>query len=286
MNKNSYIDLENSNSKPEENIESENLNKIKLKMEKMLKTYFKNEPSVLIYFIIEAEKKIEKIDFDSIIINKINLEIKSWKKYFTKNILIQISLEVLKSNNIQIKNLNSILNEFNYNNNINNNENYNKEKEQLNSTDINMDKINEINSTSELSENDDESLIFNNNTLSLENILKINVNKDKEINRKIKIGDRDEEQESSCNAEYFESINFLPLDEFKDIEMQINNSKNKENNNTNNINSDDNLTCNKKNCENDKNLRALDFLKRKTKNHLSDSFHYKLDEKNYFNEEK
>ena len=63
--------------------------------------------------------------------------------------------------------------------------------------------------------------------------MNLNVNKNKEKEkRKYNIINKDDELESSCDAEYFESINFLPLDEFQDIEMQ-NTTKDKENNTDN-----------------------------------------------------
>ena len=115
---------------------------------------------------------------------------------------------------------------------------------------------------------------------SLENILKINVNKDKEINQKSTFGDKEEELESSCNAEYFESTQFLPLDEFKDVEMQSN-SKDKENSNTDNISEDNSSSYNKKKNKSEKNFSAMEFLKRKTKNHFSNSFRNKKGEIKY-----
>lgn len=237
------------------------INKIKLKIEKILKEFFKEEPSQFIYYIIEDEKKIEKNELNTCEKNKIILEIKSWKKYNSKNSLIQLFLDVIKSNNIQSKNLNQILNELNYNNiNINNN---NKIFFAENNSDIKMKSI------SDLSENDEESLQFNSSFISLENILNINVNRGREEEKKSSNGEKDEENESSCNAEYYESTHFLPLDECKDIEMQMN-SKDKENNDRNNLKDKNNKNYNnKKNYENEKVFDDMDYLKKKTKNHIS-----------------
>ena len=245
-----------------ETSEYNDISKIKLKMEKMIKAFFKEEPSQFIYYLIDDEKNIEKIEQNAFEKNKIILEIKNWKKYYSKNSLIQLFLEVIKSNNIQSKNLNQILNELNYNNiNINNNNNNQIFFAESNS-DIKM------NSKSDLSENDEESVQFNSSFISLENILNINVNKGREEEKKSATGDKDEENESSCNAEYYESTHFLPLDECKDIEMQIN-SKDKENNNTNNIKDKNYRNYNKKKFENDKFFDDMDYLKKKTKNHIS-----------------
>ena len=98
--------------------EFNDINKIKLKIEKMLKTFFKEEPSVFIYYIINDEKKIEKNELNPFEKNRIILEIKNWKKYFSNSNIIELYLDVIKSNNIQSSNLNQILNEINYNNNF------------------------------------------------------------------------------------------------------------------------------------------------------------------------
>ena len=235
--------------------EFNDINKIKLKIEKMLKTFFKEEPSLFIYYIINDEKKIEKNELNPFEKNRIILEIKNWKKYFSNNNIIELYLDVIKSNNIQSSNLNQILNEINYNNNFFFAEN--------NNTDIKMQTI------SDQSDQDEESLQLSSSIISLENILNINVNKAPE-EKKSGSEKSDEEYESSCNAEYFESINFLPLDESKDIEMKIN-SKNKENNNMNNIRNEINMSYNKKNLENDKGFNAMEYLKKKTKtkSHIS-----------------
>ena len=124
-------------------------------------------------------------------------------------------------------------------------------------------------SISDLSENDEESLQFNSSFISLENILNINVNRGREEEKKSSNGEKDEENESSCNAEYYESTHFLPLDECKDIEMQMN-SKDKENNDRNNLKDKNNKNYNnKKNYENEKVFDDMDYLKKKTKNHIS-----------------
>ena len=278
MNKNPILYLGKIKPKSEESFKNDDPYKIQIKMEKIIKKYFKKEPSILIYFIIEDEKKIEKIDLDSIDKNKIKLEIKSWKKYFSKNSLIQIFLQVIKSNNIETQNLNQILKELNYIN-INEDKVLNQ-KGQKNSSELNTNKINNITSSTDLNENDEESLLLSGSIISLENILKINVNKDKDIIPKPGAPDKDEELESSCNAEYFESTNILPLDENKDIEMQIN-SKDKENSNTDNI-SEDNSSCyHKKKNGKEKNYSAMEFLKKKTKNHFSNSFRAKKGEIKY-----
>ena len=237
-----------------ETSEYNDISKIKLKMEKMIKALFKEEPSQFIYYLIDDEKNIEKIEQNAFEKNKIILEIKNWKKYYSKNSLIQLFLEVIKSNNIQSKNLNQILKELNYNNN-------NKFFFAENNSDHKMNLI------SDLSENDEESLQLNSSFISLENILNINVNRARE-EEKSENGDKDEENESSCDAEYYESTHFLPLDECKDIEMQIN-TKDKENNNTNNIRNKNNITYNKKNYESEKSLDAMEYLKKKTKSHIT-----------------
>ena len=239
-----------------ETSEYNDISKIKLKMEKMIKAFFKEEPSQFIYYLIDDEKNIEKIEQNAFEKNKIILEIKNWKKYYSKNSLIQLFLEVIKSNNIQSKNLNQILKELNYNNN-NNNKFFFAEN--------NSD--NKMNLISDLSENDEESLQLNSSFISLENILNINVNRARE-EEKSENGDKDEENESSCDAEYYESTHFLPLDECKDIEMQIN-TKDKENNNTNNIRNKNNISYNKKNYESEKSLDAMEYLKKKTKGHIT-----------------
>ena len=236
-----------------ETSEYNDISKIKLKMEKMIKAFFKEEPSQFIYYLIDDEKNIEKIEQNAFEKNKIILEIKNWKKYYSKNSLIQLFLEVIKSNNIQSKNLNQILKELNYNNN------------KFFFAENNSD--NKMNLISDLSENDEESLQLNSSFISLENILNINVNRARE-EEKSENGDKDEENESSCDAEYYESTHFLPLDESKDIEMQIN-SKDKENNNTNNIRNKNNITYNKKNYESEKSLDAMEYLKKKTKSHIT-----------------
>ena len=271
MLKNSFFDLEKTKPKLEGNLKNDELYKIKIKMEKMIKKYFKKEPSILIYFIIDDEKKIEKLDLDSMEKNKIKLEIKSMKKNFSKNTLIQKLLEVIKSNSIETQNLNQILKELNYIN-INEDKVLNK-KDQINSSEEKINKINNFSSLSESNENDEESLSLNNSTFSLENIIKINVNKDKNKNQKSVFGDKDEEFESSCNAEYYEST-IIPLDEFKDIEMQIN-SKDKENNNTDNISEENSSSYSKKNLGIDKHFSAMEFLQKKTKKHFSNTFHAK-----------
>ena len=237
-----------------ETSEYNDISKIKLKMEKMIKAFFKEEPSQFIYYLIDDEKNIEKIEQNAFEKNKIILEIKNWKKYYSKNNLIQLFLEVIKSNNIQSKNLNQILKELNYNNN-------NKFFFAENNSD------NKMNLISDLSENDEESLQLNSSFISLENILNINVNRARE-EEKSENGDKDEENESSCDAEYYESTHFLPLDECKDIEMQIN-TKDKENNNTNNIRNKNNISYNKKNYESEKSLDAMEYLKKKTKGHIT-----------------
>jgi hypothetical protein len=175
MNKNTVFCQGKTKPKSEESFKNDDPYKIKIKMEKMIKKYFKKEPSILIYFIIEDEKKIEKIDLDSIDKNKIKLEIKSWKKYFSKNSLIQIFLQVIKSNNIETQNLNQILKELNYIN-INEDKVLNQ-KGQKNSSELNTNKINNITSSTDLNENDEESLLLSGSIISLENILKINVNR-------------------------------------------------------------------------------------------------------------
>jgi hypothetical protein len=258
MNKYSYFDQKQINSDSEENYEYDPQHNIRLKMEKIIKLYFIKEPSLLIYFIIEDEKKIEKIDLNSIDKNKINLEIKNWKKILTKNSLIQNFLEVIKSNNIKDNNLNQILEEINYNNNI--------EENSLSQSDI------KINTSNEISENEEsESLFLDNSIISIENILNLNVNKNKEKEkRKYNIINKDDELESSCDAEYFESINFLPLDEFQDIEMQ-NTTKDKENN-TDNIKKGNKISNNRNKLGNEKNFSGMDFLKKKTKNSFSNNF--------------
>ena len=240
-----------------ETSEYNDISKIKLKMEKMIKAFFKEEPSQFIYYLIDDEKNIEKIEQNAFEKNKIILEIKNWKKYYSKNSLIQLFLEVIKSNNIQSKNLNQILKELNYNNN------------KFFFAENNSD--NKMNLISDLSENDEESLQLNSSFISLENILNINVNRARE-EEKSENGDKDEENESSCDAEYYESTHFLPLDESKDIEMQIN-SKDKENNNTNNIRNKNNITYNKKNYESEKSLDAMEYLKKKTKGHITNYFY-------------
>ena len=240
-----------------ETSEYNDISKIKLKMEKMIKAFFKEEPSQFIYYLIDDEKNIEKIEQNAFEKNKIILEIKNWKKYYSKNSLIQLFIEVIKSNNIQSKNLNQILKELNYNNN------------KFFFAENNSD--NKMNLISDLSENDEESLQLNSSFISLENILNINVNRARE-EEKSENGDKDEENESSCDAEYYESTHFLPLDESKDIEMQIN-SKDKENNNTNNIRNKNNITYNKKNYESEKSLDAMEYLKKKTKGHITNYFY-------------
>ena len=247
-------------------------------MEKMIKKYFKKEPSILIYFIIEDEKKIGKIDLDSIDKNKIKLEIKSMKKNLSKNSLIQRFLEVIKSNNIETQNLNQILKELNYIN-INEDKVLNQ-KDQNNSSNIKNNNINNITSSTVQNENEEESLLLSGSFFSIENILKINVNKEKDINQKSSLGDKEEELESSCNAEYFESTQFLPLDEYKDFEMQSN-SKDKENSNTDNISEDNSSSYKKKKLKNGKNYSAMEFLKKKIKNHFSKSFRVKKGEIKY-----
>ena len=266
--KSSFFDHEKFKQKTQESFHNDEPHKLKIKMENLVKKYFKKEPSILIYFILEDEKKIEKIDLNSIEKNKINLEIKSWKKKLSDNSLIQTFLEVIKSNNIQTQNLNQILKDLNY---ININEDFPQDqKDQNNSLNENINKITKGTSSSEQNENDEESSIFNNSMFSIENILNINVNKD--IKKKQEIGHIDKEEESSCNAEYFEST-VLPLDELKDFEMQSN-SKDKENNNTDNISEDNSSNYSKKN------LSAMEFLKRKTKNHFSKSYNVKKGEAN------
>lgn len=261
--KSSYSNQEKIKPNSEECLLYDDPYKIKIKMEKLLKKYFKKEPSILIYFIIEDEKNIEKYELNPIDKNKINLEIKSWKKKYTNNSLIQTFLEVIKSNNMQSQNLNQILKELNYN--IINNEDIepNEPKNKINEKN---GKINNITSTTEINDNDDESSLFDNSILSIENILNINNNRDIDICKKYGMTDKDEEPESSCNAEYFESTNYLPLDEFKDIEMQSN-SKDKENNNTDNMSEENSINYSKKN------LSGMEFLKKKTRKQLNDKFH-------------
>ena len=250
----SDLDQEKINSDSDESFSLDEKHKIKIKMENIIKQYFKKDPSLLIYFITEAEIKIEKIDMDSIAKNNIKLEIKSWEKNFEKKSLIQIFLEVIKTNKIQTQNLNQILNEINYNPSEDNSLNL---KQKINSIDDNSNTFPEINDI------DEESLCFN-SSISLENIKKINVNRD--IKGGPDIDDDNGDYESSCNAEYFESTNFLPLEELNDIEM-INNSKDKENNNTDNINS--NMKKSKKNLDSFKPFSAKEFLKNKIKNNFS-----------------
>ena len=264
MYKNSYFDLEKNKTKLEGNLKNDVPYKIKIKMEKMIKKYFKKEPSILIYFIIEDEKKIEKLDLDSMEKNKIKLEIKNLEKNFSKNSLIHNLLEVIKSNSIETQNLNQILKELNYIN-INDDKVLNKKDENNKNTNFS--------SLSESNENDEESILLDSSIFSLENITKINVNKDKDKNKKSGIWDKDEELDSSCNAEYFEST-VLPLDELKDIEMQIN-SKDKENSNTDNISEENSSSYSRKNLGIDKHFSAMEFLQKKTKKHFSNTFHAK-----------
>jgi hypothetical protein len=70
------------------------------------------------------------------------------------------------------------------------------------------------------------------------------------------------------------------LDESKDIDMIIN-SKDKENSNTDNISEDNSSSYNKKKKGKEKNYSAMEFLKRKTKNHFSNNFRAKKGEIKY-----
>ena len=167
-----------------------------------------------------------------------------WIKNYKEKYLIKIYLDILKDNKIAIYNLQKILREIGYikendKNNINKvydikpkNNNYIENLD-------NLDKEHIINKDIEIIEN--ENNIERNKTISMENILKIRINNNEidNINFKQKIED---DLESSCNGEYYESTNILLLDEYENIQMNENISK--DNDNDNNYNENYNILFN------------------------------------------
>ena len=198
-------------------------------MRNILDKYFKNNPTQLMYFIKQDVKQMEKTNIKKLYKNKISKIIIEWKKKYKENILIKIYLDIIKTNNTKNNNMEpaiSLNNEECLNNYYNN-----------------------------------DDIISSNNDI-IKNILKIQVNDELENENTNKI--QEYNLESSCDAEYYESI--LPVDENEDGNIYFEN-----------INYRDNIIeSNKENIyKNDSNsivesFRAMDLLKKKIKNHFSD----------------
>ena len=202
LNSNNCIDAKNSI----ENCQFKDIQDIRMSMNRILHIYFKENQSQLIYFIINDSMQVERLEMNKLNKNRIIFEINEWKKQFKEFYLIKIYLEIIKNNKI----------ENNKSKNILGNKGFTEEFDEFNNKEKENEIENEINNGLE----DDNDNI--NNSICMEDILKIKVNRDIDEENIIQ---KNEENilESSCNAEYYESTNIIPLDEYeKHIEKDIN----------------------------------------------------------------